>query len=295
MKKILAPVDFGEATEAVVDFAGHLGQSLGAAVELLHCHTVIASPSYTRLRLEAESAIERRLRSLATDARAAVGYDLKVLTQGERDFPAQGITQAAYDADLLVLGQTANHGIWRFLLGDVTGQVLGGTPAPTLVVPAKANYVAPRVLRLAVAGPPPAPGRATLKPLRDLALAFGARVEVVHFAHPGDPTRREVFAEPLQGVTFDYLQADDQTDVATLLTDGSGVIEDAWVCTVREERPGWLRALFRDLSERVAAETAAPALVLPRDPQEADEVRRLRYAREIPVYGEAWSPVFTGY
>lgn len=293
MTKILAPLDFGDATEAVVDFAGHLGLALDATVELLHCHTVVDAPGYAQLRTEAESAIRQRLRGLAAEARAAMGYELRVLTQGERDHPAPGILAAAEGADLLVVGQTGSHGLWRFLLGDTTAQVIGGAEVATLVVPPGANYVAPQVIRLAVVGPPPAPGRATLAPLRRLAETTGARIEVTHFASDGAPTGREAFADALAGAAYGYRVVDEASDVAGVLTSSSGVLEDAWVCTVREERPGWMRALFRDLSERVAAEAAAPVLVLPRDPAEAAEVRRLRYAREVRVYDEGWAPAFT--
>ncbi len=140
IKKILAPIAFGEPTEPSLDYAVALAAQLGATVCVVHVYPIpvyafpdgalITSPD---LAARLSEAAQKNLDG-AVAKRKGRGVDLSsVLLEGN---PWEEIVAAAKreNADLVVMGTHARRGVSRAILGSVAEQVLRTSTVPVLVV-----------------------------------------------------------------------------------------------------------------------------------------------------------------
>lgn len=136
-KRILVPVDFGEASARAVAVAGTLAREYGAAIEALHVESLSAPPYFTMgqvkaleaQRVQARAAAERYLAKFvekhgAPDARA-------VIADGA---PAEVILQRASGADVIVMGTNDKSMAARLWMGSVAERVHRQAGIPVLVV-----------------------------------------------------------------------------------------------------------------------------------------------------------------
>jgi nucleotide-binding universal stress UspA family protein len=145
MKNLLVPVDFSDASNALIEKAGELAQELTARIVLLHVDEpkatqigpdafVAAWPLETPKRI---SRLEARLASLA-DVLEGLGIEVKyvalvglvvddILEQAEK-----------YHADYIILGSHRHLAARHLFNGNVFAGVLRRSPCPTIVVPCEA-------------------------------------------------------------------------------------------------------------------------------------------------------------
>jgi nucleotide-binding universal stress UspA family protein len=136
-KRILVPVDFGEASARAVAVAGALAREHGAEVEALHVEMLDAPPYFTREQVTA-------LEAQRVNARAAAGRYLASFVQkngaaGARVTIADGaaaevILQRAAAADVIVMGTNERGFASRLWMGSVAERVHRQAPIPVLVV-----------------------------------------------------------------------------------------------------------------------------------------------------------------
>jgi nucleotide-binding universal stress UspA family protein len=140
IKKILAPIDFTETSNASVDYAMALAAAVGAVVSVVHVYQiplysfpdgviVTSSEIATKLSESAQKNLDA-----AVDARKRRGVPVSgILVNGS---PAEEIVRvaSAEKADLIVVGTHGRHGLSRALLGSVAEQVLRTAPVPVLAV-----------------------------------------------------------------------------------------------------------------------------------------------------------------
>ena len=174
--------------------------------------------------------------------------------------PASQILEYTNEADLLVLGQTTNRGLWRFLLGDVTGCVIDGARCPVLVVPAGWPTELPREVVMAVAED--LPDAETLTPLREVLTEVDARLQVHHILPAHGRVHDERLEALLEGVDWCYTVESAAGDIARQLADRTDDVTQGWLCVVHRHRVPLAQLLLRCLSDRVAALTTRPVLVL---------------------------------
>ena len=276
--QIIAPIDFGIASATVLKFASDLALEVGGEVTLLYVHHVLDDPRFDDLRIDAEIAIERRMQTLIEEAvgpDAACARHISALST--RDVIADGILGAAAAADLIVVGQTESRGVWRFMLGDVTGQVIEKAACPVLVVPAGTSFAPPARIRTIIEGD--FPSEAYAPPLRELAAAFGSLIDVYRLvAHELDADDDSELADFVAGQAHDYHVSTQRAALFDYLTASVDVLEANWLCTVQRDRAAWVEALTRSLSERVAAIAPMPTLVL------TNRERRSRLVTVGPSY-----------
>jgi len=139
-KTILVPTDFGEPSEAALDYAIDLARANGGQIVLLHAYEmpVIGMPDgallaagdiVSRMADGAEIGLDRQLAS-----RGAAGVPLrKMLKQGP---PHAMINEAVEEvgADLVVVGTHGRRGLPRVLLGSVAEKVVRTAKVPVLTV-----------------------------------------------------------------------------------------------------------------------------------------------------------------
>jgi len=140
IKKILAPVDFTEASNASVAYAVGLAERLGATVTLIHVYpipvygfsdgAIITSPQVASdISASAQKGLDLAIERVKGGSVAVTG----ILSNGEA---ATEIVRTAETekADLIVMGTHGRHGLSRALLGSVAESVLRTSPIPVLTV-----------------------------------------------------------------------------------------------------------------------------------------------------------------
>lgn len=144
MKNILVPVDYSDATAAVIESAVAAAQAFGAKLTLLH--VVMPEPGFVGFEPGPESVRE----AVAADYRAE-HRQADELKQGvaARGMPVealciQGVAEEKIvaeaerlGADLIVMGSHGHGALYNLLVGSVTGGVLRRARCPVLVVPSR--------------------------------------------------------------------------------------------------------------------------------------------------------------
>ena len=136
-RRILAALDFAEASAAGLALAGHLASAYQAELTAFHAETFEAPPYFTR---EQVAAIEHQRRAARREALAYVErYAAQFTRHRVRAVvsevgPAEGILEAAREQDLIVMGTHGRRGPARWWAGSVAERVVRQARSPVLVV-----------------------------------------------------------------------------------------------------------------------------------------------------------------
>ena len=146
MKKILAAVDFSNATSGVVETAAEVAKAFGAELHLLH--VIEPEPTYTAYGFTPEEfpAIhafhketrDRARKTLDDTATRVTTPDFKPTTHLGDGSPLHILEEKVKElgADLVVLGSHGHGVVASLLLGSVAEGMVRTSIVPTLVVPA---------------------------------------------------------------------------------------------------------------------------------------------------------------
>lgn len=145
MKKIIAAVDFSNATPGVLEMAISLAKMAGAELRLFH--VIEPEPSYTAygftpdefpamnaFQEEALKRATRKLDELLEMVRAEVPATTSAIAEGS---PLHALMEHVRDshADFVVVGAHGHGMIATLLLGSVAEGMVRKAMVPTLVVP----------------------------------------------------------------------------------------------------------------------------------------------------------------
>jgi len=190
-RRMLCPVDFGEASAAAVRTAGLLAERFDAELVVLHAEAFDVPPYFTSEQLalfEQERAAARRQATayVARFARAATRAPVSpVVAEGP---PSATILREAPGYDLIVMGTHGRRGPSRWWLGSVAERVVRESPVPVLVVRAGATGAGPELFaRVVTAGEAERETRSYADRLSD---AFGGRVVQTPPVPPEDAVRQ---------------------------------------------------------------------------------------------------------
>lgn len=136
-RKILVPVDFGEASAKALAVAAQLAREYGAALEVLHVEVLDAPPYFTHeqvtaleaQRRNARASAERYLRRFAEQHGAR---DATVVVADGSAAPV--ILQHAKDADAIVMGTNDRGLAAKLWMGSVAERVGRQSAVPVVVV-----------------------------------------------------------------------------------------------------------------------------------------------------------------
>lgn len=139
--RVLAAIDFGEASASAIGVAGYVASAYGATLSALHAERFEAPPYFTldqiaRLEAERRDAQARAVDHLRRFAAEVTAYPIDPLVVDEP--PAEAILHAAGTADLMVMGTHGRRGPGRWWLGSVAERVVRHAPVPVLVTRAGA-------------------------------------------------------------------------------------------------------------------------------------------------------------
>jgi nucleotide-binding universal stress UspA family protein len=178
--RVLAAVDFGDASAAATALAGALTAASGGRLTVLHAEMIEAPPYFTAAQVEAIEGARLQARAAAAGyvrTFAAAHTPVPVEPRIVEGTPVNAILDASTDFDLLVLGTHGRHGPRRWWVGSVAEGVLRAARVPVLVTCAlPAASLARLTQRLASAAPDPRVGWTDV---------LGGALEVP--VHCGDP------------------------------------------------------------------------------------------------------------
>jgi universal stress protein A len=141
VSKILAPVDFSTGSDASVEYAVALAQTLHSAVTLFHvCQS---SDLMESIVPEADSAVDTENdRTFAQHelekirSKIGKGTDVAMYVVVSRGAPAPTITSFSRKEgfDMVVIGAHGRTGLRRLLMGSVAEEVVRGARCPILTI-----------------------------------------------------------------------------------------------------------------------------------------------------------------
>lgn len=137
-RRLLAAVDFGDASSGAVRLAGELTRAFGGVLTVLHAESFEAPPYFTRDQVQAIEKQRRAARRQAADylERHAAGLArIPVRALISDTAPAAiAILDAAREQDLILMGTHGRRGPARWWAGSVAERVVRESPVPVMVV-----------------------------------------------------------------------------------------------------------------------------------------------------------------
>lgn len=138
--RILAPLDFSDNADAILDWAVHLAKEHKSRLTLMHAYHLpvefqqmegayLPAEFWTQVKSEAEKNLEQKAARIREQ-----GVETEVLVV--EGYPATAIEEAAQtkDVDLIVIGTHGHTGLKHLLLGSVAERVVQKAPCPVLTV-----------------------------------------------------------------------------------------------------------------------------------------------------------------
>lgn len=191
MKNIIVPTDYSDNANNAMHYAAALAQATGAQLVLYHAF------AYPIITTDVPYEVEKYIDEIQTSDRATLQeikrelerqypIEVKCISQaGSVSYHLQEIVQRE-NGDLVVMGLRGSNPALNILMGSTTFEVMRQGKFPLLIVPKNARFSPPK--RLLFACDNPWVGlEATVKPLKDIAAAFGAAIEVFTVVEPTPP------------------------------------------------------------------------------------------------------------
>jgi len=138
VRRVLAPVDFSDASETAIQHAKEIAFTYGAEIDLLH---VVEEPFYPTeyglgpASFPTQEVLDNVEKQLGDLAREQIGYE-HIMIEAQIGQPASKILNyiEENDIDLVVIATHGRSGLDRVLLGSVAERVLRQSPTPVFVV-----------------------------------------------------------------------------------------------------------------------------------------------------------------
>ncbi len=149
MKRILAAIDFSEASPRVVGTAAELAEKFDADLWLVH--VAAGEPEFVGYDVGPESVREKRARELRAEHRELQQFASDLRDRGLRAHAllVEGPTVDTLlaearrrDAELVVIGSHGRGMLLRAVLGSVSEGLVRRAPCPVLVIPARGDAAA---------------------------------------------------------------------------------------------------------------------------------------------------------
>ena len=200
LRTILVPLDGSALAERALPIAADIARRSGGAVHLVRAHIPIAvvgataeGALFSQDMLAADEALRHRAKEYldATATRVAAEWGLRVSADTEDGSPAGLITDIAdrIDADLVIMTTHGTGGFTPDWLGSVADSVIRHSHRPVLVLPENDAHLGetftPRRILVTLDGSTLA--NAILPIARDLAIAFGAQIDLIRIVAPYVP------------------------------------------------------------------------------------------------------------
>ncbi len=137
--RIVVPLDLGEHTQKLVDFALYMAEKLDAHISFIHVVEFYSSgyrlhgSTLEKINLERVELTTEMMADLIEDNKEKYSNISGIVYQGE---PVESIVKYAKEeeAGLLIIGTHGSKGLERILLGSVARRVLKRVHCPSLLM-----------------------------------------------------------------------------------------------------------------------------------------------------------------
>ncbi|MFK8058436.1 MAG: universal stress protein [Saprospiraceae bacterium] len=261
MKRIVVALDFGPSTDSMLSFAGHLARDFNADLQLVHVHRLFSDHGFTTASFIEEKEILEELQRAASEIDAQATKSVKTAYTVSYDTIESSVLNSANDADLILLGQTSNTGIWRFIVGDVSEGIIERATCPILIVPHEAVWTAP--FRITVAADRYEVPDSCVSFLKQVKDRYKSKVNVFH--RSGLPLMElpEASSAKFKAIGAHVQEEYSFDSLTNYLLDCAKKTESYWLTVIHHRRPRWKEWLSRNHSEKVADVSPIPVLILP--------------------------------
>ena len=262
--------DFSDNARWAVGYAAHLGNALGAQIDVLHAHTVTMP---TGVYGQASEFVERKMRADMADLvrwmEAQTHPELNPHPRIVIGHADDAIAELSPEYDLVVMGTRGQSDVERWLFGSTTQAVLGRLRRPLLAIPPSCHFEKPEkvVLALDEEGVRTA---GQVAPLVQLLRPFSAHILVLHHDQGTDGTGldgplEEAFADQSFSRHFDMGDEELWGAIQSFADHEKAQL----IAMIRRQRTGLERWFGRHETTRVLHRTDRPLLLIP-EPKPAD-------------------------
>jgi nucleotide-binding universal stress UspA family protein len=145
-ENILTPIDFSDATDAVVAAASQLAKALDAKVWLIHA--AVPEPDFVSYEVGPEYVRDSAARHLREEHRTLGQYQESMRADGVEVtamlVPGEAIDKILQEAESLkagwiVLGSHGHGALYNLLAGSVCQGVVKKAPCPVVIVPSRGD------------------------------------------------------------------------------------------------------------------------------------------------------------
>jgi nucleotide-binding universal stress UspA family protein len=273
MKTILVPTDFSDGAYKALEYAAQLARKFDASIIVVHAFDLPAQGINVMIDISSELQKNaqqdlKKLEKKATKDQLTTGIKIEYLALlGELNEVIQTVTEER-PVELVVMGTKGESDLSSKLFGTNTVSAIKHIHVPLLVIPSEAFYKPIKHIAFAVDYLKPK-GENTLDILRDLAKAFGAKIQMVNVHTDGDIGEFMATIKDLQGW---YLEKLDGVEVDFVFV-SNYIIEDGVFEHMRENHTDLLvmvtrqhsffdRIFRKSISEELALHSDVPLLTL---------------------------------
>ena len=138
-QRLLAPVDFSDASLGALDHAARLAEEWGASLRIVH--VVASDGGWLQFGSEEFRDLDKALQEQATHELQAIATKLPDRIKAELQVrigrPAEEIAAAASEtkSDLIVLASHGRTGLGRYFVGSVAEHLMRLAPCPVYLMP----------------------------------------------------------------------------------------------------------------------------------------------------------------
>ncbi|NJC28196.1 universal stress protein [Neolewinella antarctica] len=269
MRKILIPTDFSPIADNAMKCAIEIATRLKGELHLHHAYTMIRKVDYNWnhpsdqqpfvQEIERQMSVSKRK---FTDITTRRGLDLhtEVVEEHVDALFRKAILNGG--VDLIVMGSKGTTGLERVVLGSVAESAMTLAEIPVLIVPP--GHAFPPLERIVVAidGQEIAP--ATLRPLRELALGFGAEITILYVDTGGTTEKEQQLDSIFEGIPTVYRKIPVNNTINDTVSAFVEAEDAHLLCMIKREK-GFFDSLFKkSVTKDQLGRNDVPLLVLPK-------------------------------
>ena len=271
MKHLLIPTDFSDASRNAFQYAMALCRQLQPESILL---THVFLPETTSEAdfippiAEIIKSREEMLQSFYEEMKEAQApFPCPVTTEVKVGFPADELTRASEDFDLIIMGKTGQSNLLDRIFGSVSSSVSQRAYCPVLLVPADASFTPYKHIVYASYYQP------SDRDMVERLMAFNANFNAhLHFVHVNEGNNdnmekgqaqifEELFEKGEPGFSFDMAEIESESVAEGLSQYANDNNADLVVMATRH-RGFWENIVHRSQTKRMALTTDLPLIVL---------------------------------
>lgn len=271
MKHILIPVDFSDASRNAFRYAIDFSKQLKPeSIKLTHVFLPETTGEVDFIPPVAEimKSREKMLQAFYDEMKEAYApFPCHISTEVKVGFPADELTKASENFDLVIMGKTGDSNLLDRIFGSVSSSVSQRAYCPVLLVPAEARYTNYQHIVYASYYKPS--DRDMVEQLMAFNANFNAHLHFVHVREDEDDSLaegqaqifKELFEKGEPGFSFDMAEVENDAVDEGLSQYAHDNGADLVVMATRH-RGFWENIVHSSQTKRMALTTNLPLIVL---------------------------------